>query len=155
MNNYYSFLLLIIIATLNIKAQTWTHYNSASICNQLHNNDVNDIVIDSNGKIWFATAYGVSTFDGENWKTYSKIDGMIDNSVYTLAIDKNENMWFGTHYGVSKFDGENWVSFRLKSNWIEDITVDTAGNVWVGTWGGINKFDGENWTNYTTSVIII
>lgn len=37
---------------------------------------VNSVVIDKKGIVWTGTRYGISSYDGFSWKTFTKADGL-------------------------------------------------------------------------------
>ncbi len=61
---------------------------------------------DSRGFIWMGTdGAGVSVFDGKNFKTYNKGNGLSGNIVRTVFEDTKGNIWIGTDNGVTVYDG--------------------------------------------------
>ncbi|HUU29277.1 MAG TPA: MFS transporter [archaeon] len=138
----------------------WTGYNTD---NGLADNWVNDIAIDHEGSLWFATwGKGVSKFDGTGWTTYTDSAGLADNNVYAIAVDPEGNKWFGTENGVSRFDGVSWITYTkedgLADNGVRAVAVDRDGSLWFAAWKkfgvegqGVSRFDGTGWTTYTDS----
>ncbi len=127
----------------------WTNYNTA---NGLPDNQVNTMLFDAKGKIWFGTGDGVTHFDGSNWTTYNKSNGLEVNMIYGMALDTAGNLWigYGGEGGITKFDGINWTTY-YNAFYVQAITVDSKNNIWIGTnSSGVYKFDGTNWTNYKT-----
>jgi len=53
--------------------------------------------IDSDKKMWFGTEGGLSRFDGVNWLSYTKKNGLIENLVRTIMETENGDLWFGTY----------------------------------------------------------
>lgn len=122
---------------------------------------INDLAVDQNNRIWLGlkddqdNGAGVLSFDGSNWKIYSKSDGLAHNYVYNIVADKNNNIWVATKNGVSKYDGINWHSYLSnleiddKENIVFSIGVDYKNNIWITTLiEGVYKFDGTDWINY-------
>jgi streptogramin lyase len=150
-------LIILVLATSRFFAQTFTNYTKAS--SLLCNDTVFTIAFDEHGNTWFGTANGVSEFDGINWKTYNKTDGLADNSVTCMTIDPYGNKWFGTYNGISKFTDSAWTTY-LQPGFYTSIKMDAKNNVWVtsgprpssapdpsGT--VLAKFDGVNWEPIT------
>jgi len=150
---------------------SWTTYTQED---GLAGNLVRAIFQDKEGVIWFGTSSssggmvtihrdregifaeggGVTRFDGESWKTYTKEDGLAEGLVQAILQDKEGAMWFGTWLrGVSRFDGESWkrytVKDRLVNNNVRAILQDKEGALWFVTEGGVSRFDGKEWTTYT------
>jgi hypothetical protein len=51
------------------------------------------------------------SYDGKEWKRYTKYDGLVYNIVNAITIDFKGNRYFGTIYGISKFDGMKWEKY--------------------------------------------
>ncbi|MFT4762240.1 MAG: ligand-binding sensor domain-containing protein [Paraglaciecola sp.] len=72
-------------------------------------NPVEDVQIDSHGRIWasvyvdyLVTEGGVSMYDGFDWIDYDVEDGLVGPVVRRLAIDTQDNVWVTTSTGVTK-----------------------------------------------------
>jgi len=72
-------------------------------------NPVEDIQIDSEGRIWagiyidyLVTEGGVSMFDGNSWVDFDEEDGLVGPVVRQLAIDSNDDVWVATSTGVTQ-----------------------------------------------------
>jgi ligand-binding sensor domain-containing protein len=100
---------------LNKGALQHTSYNAKSDWNFLTeeeglvNNNVLSITEDSTGSMWFGTAKGVSKFDGENWTSYTKSDGLPGDSIFDITT-RFGAIWFATDKGVAKLGEENLPS---------------------------------------------
>jgi ligand-binding sensor domain-containing protein len=147
------FLLFMVLAPNGLSGQTFTNYTTAN--SLLCNDTVLAIELDSKGNSWFCTANGVSKFDGINWTTYTKMDGLAHNYVRCMTIDSSGNKWFGTWAGISKFTDSTWTTY-MDTGYYTAIKTDAKNNVWVtssalpGTgvpMSGqvVTKFDGVNW----------
>jgi len=92
---------------------------------------------------------GISRFDGKNWKTYMKEDGLPSNYISAMVVDHNNNVWVGGNMGgVSVFNGTGWKNYpeSVVGSGIFDLEVDHNNNIWAATANGISMFDGNNWT---------
>lgn len=113
--------------------------------NSLSNNNVNKIVEDSRGNLWFATNNGVSHWNVStgNWKTYYK--DLRDQAQVFLSLceDLNGNIWAGTYSsGVYLLDGDTGKEIAhyssqdgysaLTNDYIFDIYMDHQGDLWLG-----------------------
>lgn len=121
----------------------------------LGDNRVQSIAIEENGKKWFATLNGVTSYDDSNWTVY--INELPDNIVRSVAIDNQGNKWFGTqNSGCAMFDDSQWVRYNNQNlghpTNITDIVVDSDNTIWFATFGrGITKLDNNQWTTYNSS----
>lgn len=90
------------------------------------------------------TNEGLCSFDGKNFKTLNKKDGLVGNVIRTLLIDSKENIWIGTDQGISVYNGFSFESIQ-KENGLAGTTIlcfleDHSGNIWAGTDDdGLNK----------------
>lgn len=119
----------------------------------LINTNINQILEDRFGNIWFASRGGVIKYDGRYFTHYSIDNGLIHNIVFCLLEDKKGNLWFGTDKGLSKFDGKSFTNYSiaqgLSGETIYSILEDHLGNLWIGTSDrGVCSFDGVSFTHY-------
>ncbi len=107
-------------------------------------NQVRDICQDRNGYIWFATASGVSRFDGKNFKNFTVADGLPANTVTALLVDRKNSIWMATQGGgLTVFDGKTFRTYTvddgLASNYLVPngfdklLLEDSQGNIWCRT----------------------
>lgn len=67
---------------------TWTIYNRAA--NTVSSDFVTSIAGDSGGRVWFGSTYGLTVFDGANWKTYLMSNsGLGDNDVEFVVVTRD------------------------------------------------------------------
>ena len=84
--------------------QTWEIFTEENTAGGLGNNTVFSAFQAQDGAMWFATAGGVSRYDGI-WQPFTETDGLAENLVYAVFQDRDASMWFGTgnEGGVSHF----------------------------------------------------
>ena len=116
--------------------------------NSLVNNDVNGIVEDHEGKIWFATNNGISCWDvkSDKWKNFY-FNKLKQAQVFlTLCEDDLGRIWAGSYSsGIYVLDGKTGSELAhysrddkelsSVSNYIFDIFKDSHGDLWIG---GVN-----------------
>lgn len=120
--------------------------NSNSLCN----NNVNKVIEDSRGNLWFATNNGIScwTVSPNQWKTfyYNKYEQA--KVFLSLCEDNDGRIWAGTYSsGVYVLDGKTGQEIAhyvqgtpgtsISSNYIFDIFKDQQGNLWFGAIGEV------------------
>lgn len=102
---------------------------------------VNFLLEDSSGTMWFATSYGVSSYDGKHFINYTTEEGLMDNSVGVMLEDSRKNIWFGTSNGISCYDGHHFIHYPVKTSSgsyeVKQILEDKDGNLWFGTSKGV------------------
>ncbi len=100
------FLILVVISFLQIiplysQTPSYYHYTSSD---GLASSTVFEIIQDRDGFIWFATANGMSKFDGKRFTTFRTIDGLNSNSIISLAEGKNGELYIGNfEKGINVF----------------------------------------------------
>ncbi|MDL2304310.1 response regulator [Bacteroides sp. OttesenSCG-928-D19] len=111
--------------------------------NSLTNNDVNKILEDSRGNIWFATNNGISRWNrtSNRWDTYYKSTHEQAQVFLTLCEDNDGNIWAGSYssgfYVLDGRTGKELEHYSRKqgeifNNFIYDIYKDSEGDIWVG-----------------------
>ncbi len=126
----------------------FTGFNSNN--SGLISNDVRDIAVEGSSRIWFLTPQGVSTFDGQNWMSYTSRNSPLGNlNPSVMAVDRFGSKWIGTETGgVFRLDAKGmWQHLHrdnsgLKSNTIENIVIDSRGNISVCTPDGLYVIEG-------------
>jgi len=130
-------------------------------------NKITSIAQDKEGNLWVAYDWelppdgdvgyssGVCRYDGVNWQTFTRKDGLVSDYAYTIFCDIQGNTWFGTDIGLSKYDGSTWHTFTtedgLPSNHVSAISQDKQGNIWIGSGNGVSRYDGNNWHTFGES----
>jgi ligand-binding sensor domain-containing protein len=128
----------------------------------LSSNRINSILEDNKGKIWLATANGITTYEHGKFsvipiptitgnmnysKTSSNLYAPIDNNINCILQDSKGNFWFGYQKGIYIFDGKNYSHFTendgIQNNTgyaisdgqifgPESIIEDKSGKIWFG-----------------------
>lgn len=141
-----SFLFLFFCIAPTVKSQTY-NFNHYSLKDGLIQSNVNDILQDKRGYIWFATDGGLSKFNGQTFNNYSTADGLTETAVSSICEDDDGQLWIGHSYGkLSYQNGNKFVNLPLdvknKPSKILDLTKDKKGNIWIGTIGsGVIKLN--------------
>lgn len=113
--------------------------------NSLVNNDVNSILEDHNGNIWFATNNGISRWDinSNQWKRLY-FNKLTHSQVFlALGEDNQGRIWAGSYSsGIYIIDAKsgrelehysgNRNEFPSVSNFVFDIFKDSQGDLWIG-----------------------
>ncbi|MCP9199766.1 histidine kinase [Gramella sp. GC03-9] len=127
------------------------HYTSA---NELPNNTVRSLLVDSNNILWIGTDNGVVKKENDAFKSYFEEDGLALNSCWAIAEDANGNIWFGSYgAGLSIYDGEKFRVISKKDglahNEINRL-YSYRDHMYIGTSDGvsrvnINSFEVLSW----------
>jgi hypothetical protein len=90
---------------------------------------IDAFAIDTLGRVWVGTSYGISVFDGSEWVTYDVKNGSLStDDVESIAIDERGRVWVTTDWGLNIFDGEQWVMYHMHNsglldNWNKQILI--------------------------------
>ncbi|WP_370461042.1 EAL domain-containing protein [Paraglaciecola sp. L1A13] len=126
---------------------TFAHAQSFSFDNLtkvdgLAQNTVTDIIEDKRGFMWFATANGLSRFDGYEFVNYhnnpNDVNSLPNNFVRTLLVDNDGTLWIGTQNGLARYNAltDNFTRYSqqnssLNNNIINALSLSHSGEVLV------------------------
>ncbi len=104
-----------------------------------------DIVQDQDGFLWFATAGGISRFDGHEFLNFTRRQGLPENYTTAALIDQHGNLWFAHLKGkLSKINPQTFAieSFQIQMHnkpqnnfQIYKLFQDSTGRIWIITVG--------------------
>jgi len=130
--------------------------------NGLSNANINCILQDQKGFMWFGTNDGLNKFDGYEFTVFRNspkdAHSISSNHITCMHEDANGVIWIGTKGGgLNAYDSrmDKFLRFRyadqddlsIRSNDILSIHNNSDGNLWIGTDGaGILKFNPEDET---------
>ncbi|HEX8021307.1 hybrid sensor histidine kinase/response regulator transcription factor [Mucilaginibacter sp.] len=118
-------------------------------------NTVNAILKDRYGLLWIATEEGLSSYNGNNFKTYiprsPDMSVFQSKEVFALHEDAVGDLWAGTpgsslylyNRKTDSFDmyPQKGAKAQLTNRFITAICSDHLGKLWVATMGGVNIVD--------------
>lgn len=150
---FIAFVFLIIIHQA-IQADNYSNLESLkfSVINQrngLASNNVECIIKDSNGFMWFGTRNGLCRFDGYEIKTYNSYDeknSLSGNRILSIAEDADHFLWVGTYNnGVNKFNTENETFEHFGADQsigdrVNSIKVLSDQSVWICSNTGLAEY---------------
>ncbi|HYD91014.1 MAG TPA: two-component regulator propeller domain-containing protein, partial [Flavobacterium sp.] len=99
-------------------------------------NDVNAIVEDQTGKLWFGTRGYAYVYDGREFIPITN-NGKPFANVRSIIKDKKGNIWLGGYDGLWRYDGSTFTNFT--QDFIGYIYEDKKGNIWTSS-----EKDGNN-----------
>lgn len=97
----------------------WTH------------NDVNAILEDKTGKLWFGTRGNAFVYDGKKFTTILNKNGKPFENVRSIIKDKKGNIWLGGNDGLWRYDGNVFTNFARK--FVGYVYEDKKGNIWTSS----------------------
>ncbi len=76
---------------------------------------VHDVVAsvtrDEAGRVWVATYFGLSSYDGRKWRNFMDHDSPLVSNFVNFVQAKGSNCWIATDNGLNVTDRENWWSY--------------------------------------------
>ena len=147
------------------KYDTTPRFERLTVEDGLPHATVLSVLQDQQGFMWFATADGLSRYDGVSFKNFrhDKDDpnSLSNNNTFPMIESRDGLIWVGTDPGglnaydpatgkftVYRHDSDTQNSLIDDSVWT--LYEDKDGRIWVGTRGGISRLDREtgSFTNY-------
>lgn len=93
--------------------------------------EVNSIIEDKAGKLWFATRGNTFVYDGKTFTVFRKNDGKPFTNVRTIIEDKKGNIWLAGNDGLWRYDGHKFTNFiRAFAGYVYE---DKKGNIWTSS----------------------
>ena len=136
----------------------WKVFNPGN--SSLPSQHVLSVAQDRRGVLWFGTAAGLASYDGQDWVVYRATDfGLSDEYINTIAVDDQNRIWIGTIEGAAMFDGITWTAFTEGNSGLVDNAVfssavqtfPTYDVIWFGTLSGVSSVNPKTgeWKNFT------
>lgn len=145
------------VSFFNIEPQVITHTeHKINDSNSLSDNNVNSIIEDRNGNIWFATNNGINRYNPHTGKWLRPLSDEHGQSQVFLSVceDADGNIWAGTYSsGVYVLDrngrlishfSSKFGNTNYSNDFVFDIMKDSQDNIWIG---GVN----DNFYRYKSS----
>ena len=128
----------------------------------LSNSQVNAILKNKTGYVWFGTQSGLNRFDGFRMKTFlysaTNQTSLANNYVDELQEDNEGKIWVHTSVGYCVYDPTTEQFDRKPEVWLKTINVegvpqrllvDSQKNMWIQVWGkGLYYYNVKNETTY-------
>lgn len=109
----------------------------------LSNADVNAMVQDHKGYLWFATYGGLSRFDGSHFLNFGSANGLENEVVKGVVEDSHQHLWAVYEGGVAGFENGAFHSVPVES--LENVwgaVADPKEGFWVLTEAGVVHVQG-------------
>ncbi len=95
----------------------------------LPDGEINSIVQDGTGNMWFATWSGLIRYDGYQFKVYrpdiGNTSGLPEKKIKMLFVDTRDNLWIATSMNLSRYIREtnNFITYRFKDTGSRGINI--------------------------------
>lgn len=117
----------------------------SKIKDELINEWVYGLDVDSQNRVWFGTEGGVSMLDGETWSEWNHDDGIGAPNEAALPVSQNTGLGTRTRHDLSVLVGGQE---SYNPNYVFSTLADTNDVIWVGTWGGgVSRYQDGAWQN--------
>jgi signal transduction histidine kinase/ligand-binding sensor domain-containing protein/DNA-binding response OmpR family regulator len=131
-------------------------FSRIDINNGLSNNQINCILKDNMGFMWFGTMSGLNRFDGYSFKIFRHdlrdTTSISDNFIWDLFEDHLGRLWVGTRSGFNIYDPRTETfnrdpsaflrSLNIQDESLSDILRDNKGNYWfISSETGLYKYN--------------
>jgi ligand-binding sensor domain-containing protein/signal transduction histidine kinase len=117
----------------------------------LPRDQINKIVRDSRGFLWFCTAEGLSRFDGYSFTNYTTEQGLPSRNINDLIESNDGTYWVATDGGLARFNPQSairnsqsseplFVTYRMNRTEGEAVYTfleERPGLIWCGTADGL------------------
>jgi len=97
---------------------------------QPHDGVVHDITTATSyaeGVLWVSTYFGMSRYDGKNWKGYFDHDSGLASNFINFLRAKGRVVFVCSDNGLSSTDGNNWVTYKKNDNNSDGKAIITNG----------------------------
>ena len=108
---------------LSAQEFTYIHYGTRD---GLAGSTVYDLCQDKDGFMWFATANGLSRYDGTRFINYTVNDGLSDNDVLKLFPDSKGRVWIGSFSNDVCFYYKGKIYNKQNCPWLSSISFQNA-----------------------------
>lgn len=143
--------ILLFIFTFGISCsyarQDSLHFINFSSKDGLPSDNVNVILKDRWGYMWFGTDDGLTRYDGSHFTVYSHnpadTTSIGSNAVLVLYEDAKGHLWIGTHQGLTLYNRERDAFINTpvtRGASVRAICSDHAGNLWLGGYSGLFRY---------------
>lgn len=136
--------LFLFSSTVSFAWQDSLHFINFSSKDGLPANNVNVILKDKWGYMWFGTDDGLARYDGSHFAIYSHnpadTTSIRSNAVLELYEDKSGTLWIGTNKGLSQYNRTQDAFINspvTRGASVRAICADHAGNLWLGGYSGL------------------
>ena len=117
-------------------------------------NNVNDIVQDQYGFMWFGTEDGLNRFDGYEFRIYRQNEedphSLANSFIRALLYDSKNRLWIATRSGLCRYvpETDNFIQYQSGSDSLHSINSDiqtlfedSRGRIWLTGEKGADRFD--------------
>ncbi len=117
-------------ALFSFDGTNWVKYTKEN--SGLPSNMINDLSVDSKGKLYVGTNMGLVVLDNGIWEI-ATFENTAHEYILTISIDRDDNIWCGTIAGVIKYNHSSGQQTTYGIGSTNSIAFDNEGNAWCAT----------------------
>ena len=134
------------------------HWRIFDVTDGLASNSVASMHLARDGVLWLGTESGLTRYDGREFTSYTRSDGLTQAWIADLAEDGQGRLWIaadtpGSGWDLYLHDGVTFTSLRDSLGLpgaVRSLYCDPSGHMWLGTLGsGVGRWDGVDLTWFT------
>ncbi|TRO66982.1 sensor histidine kinase [Christiangramia sabulilitoris] len=138
-------LFFLILIWLNLAFSQNYPGRNYTAANELPNNTVRSLLVDSNNILWIGTDNGIVKKENDVFNYFFEEDGLALNSCWAIAEDSNQKLWFGSYgKGLSIYDGTGFKIISREEGLVHNEVTklySSGDKVFVGTSDGVSVID--------------
>jgi ligand-binding sensor domain-containing protein len=73
---------------------------------------VASVTVDEAQRVWIATYFGLSSYDGRKWRNFMDHDTPLVSNFVNFVMARGRTCWIATDDGLNASDRENWWTYR-------------------------------------------
>lgn len=133
-----------------IEGDTMKEDKTGTIFLQRQAFEVNSIIEDRFGRLWFATRNNSFVYDGKSFAIIASGNKRFKN-VRTIMEDSQGNIWLAGADGLWRYDGSTYTNFSPK--FVGYVMEDKEGNIWTSS----ENPSGQDWvlSRYSAATLSI
>ena len=144
-------------------SEGWKKYSTYT--NDLPNDKLHGVRVDSDNNKWFGTGIGLVKYDGLHWQHINSTNSALRfDNVRDIELDNSGMLWVANtaSYLVGLdpfselvcFNGTSWDSVKLSecglgTSYVYSFAFSPLGDLWIATNRGAASYNGNSWINYT------
>jgi hypothetical protein len=109
----------------------------------LPSNDVFDVLVDSQGRTWFATDMGVGMLENNNMTVFNQSDGLVHPNTRAV-VEYGGKIWVATWGGgIAIYNGTSWSTLGVRNGLVSGSVFSIAKDdtsLWFATVGGASQY---------------
>lgn len=112
-----------------------------------------DAALGAEGKLWFATAKGLSMLKNGVFTNFDKFTDSENKFVSAITCGKGGTLWLAHIGGISEFDGQNFRLIlskkQLHDQEVNELMMDSKNRLWICSQKGLFSFKDGKLTEFT------